>query len=804
MRTANCVGRGRQRHARHSTTTLRTRHAVESLESRRLLSGAADYLPGELLVTFKPGVGPGDIANFYAKHGLGEKESLDLHARAGAAHLKLVNVPAAKTLQLASSLSRDPRVAYAEPNYLMTVGAATPTDTQYPVQWNLNNTGQWSPSTPDADIDAPEAWKITTGSPDVYVAVIDTGVDYTHPALAANMWTNPGEVAGDGIDNDGNGYADDVHGYDFVNKDGDPMDDYFHGTGCAGIIGASPFNDVVTGVAWRVGIIAVKAGNAEGSLSTSDVVKAFQYVNYLKNVQGVNIVATNNSYGGPGNFGTGAMRDAMAGVDQPGMSPILHVAAAHNFNESLELVPRYPASFDLDNIVSVAATDWNDQIADFSNYGATSVDLAAPGVQIESTDRNGDYFYTFAGTSAAAPHVTGVAALVASAFPGISAAQMKQRILAGVDPIGHIGTNAAKPTLTNGRLNAARALAGASVESDTKAPTAVANLAASGIAFQGVSLTWTASGDDGTAGRAGFYDVRYATSPISSRTWDTATRALGEPGPKAAGAAESFSVSGLDPAKTYYFALKVRDNMGNESPLSNVAQAGTSAATTLFSDNMENGTNGWTASGLWHQSHRRVNSPTTSWYYGVEATGTYDTGAANSGLLTSPLIDLRKTGSRPVLIYREWRQMEDVVFLDTARVQVSAGGSKWNTVDHSEFSTAIDPLNWQPSAAEFGWQPTLKSKFSASQWVSNAVDLSAYAGQTIRIRFLFDTVDASHNNFEGWYVDDVNVYTAAAPSAAPLASGATFSAAPVLGPERVSAWSRLEASGDEEKLPELA
>jgi hypothetical protein len=487
------------------------------------------------------------------------------------------------------------------------------------------------------------------------------------------------------------------------------------------------------------------------------------------------------------------------------MSPILHVAIAHNHNEDLEQIPNYPGSFDLDNIVTVAATDWNDRMADFTSWGATSVDLAAPGVQIESTDLNGDYTYQFSGTSAAGPHVTGAAALLASAFPGITAAQMKQRILAGVDPIGQIGTNSAKPTLTNGRLNIAKALAGAPAANDGTAPAAVANLAVAGTTFRSATLTWTASGDNGTTGRAAFYDLRYATSPISGRTWDTATRALAEPGPKLAGAAETFSIDGLDPSKTYYFALKVRDDMGNESALSNVAQAGSAAAATAFADNMENGTNGWTASGLWHRSTRRANSPATSWYYGAEATGTYDTGDANSGLLTSPMIDLRKTGSKPVLIYREWREMEDVTFRDSAKVQVSAGGNKWDTVYQSEFSTAIDPLNWQPSAAEFGWQPTLKSKFSGSQWVSRAVDLSAYAGQTIRIRFLFDTVDASHNNFEGWYVDDVNLYTATAPSAAPLAAGVTFSAAPVAGDNgRVSAWSRLEASRDEETLPELA
>src|SRR5262249_50087371 len=158
---------------------------------------------------------------------------------------------------------------------------------------------------------------------------------------------------------------------------------------------------------------------------------------------------------------------------------------------------------------------------------------------------------------------------------------------------------------------------------------------AAATTFQSITLTWTATGDDGTTGRAGFYDLRFSTSPITDASWDVAIRALGEPGPKPAGTAERFTGSGLDPATTDYFSLKVRDNMGNESTLSDVAAGTTTAATTVFSDHMENGTNGWTSSGLWHESTLRANSLATAWYYGSEATRTYDTGTVNSGLLTS-------------------------------------------------------------------------------------------------------------------------------------------------------------------------
>jgi hypothetical protein len=428
------------------------------------------------------------------------------------------------------------------------------------------------------------------------------------------------------------------------------------------------------------------------------------------------------------------------------------------------VVPNYPGSYDLGNIITTAATDANDQYADFSGYGATSVDLAAPGVNIFTTwlhHQTG----LFGGTSASTPFVTGAASLVWSAFPNLTAAQVKQRILDNVDPIGQIGNNSSKPTLTNGRLNVAKALTGAPTENDNKAPAAVSNLSIGGTTFQSVTLNWTATGDDGVIGRAAFYDVRYSTAPITANNWDSALRVLGESGPGQSGSAETITVAGLDPAKPYFFAMKVRDNMGNQSGLSNTTQVATAAAYTVFSDDMEHGINGWTASGLWHQSTSRANSPTTAWYYGIEASRNYDTGTANSGGLTSPVIDLRKPGAAPVLIYREWREMEDVSLFDTARVQVSAKINTWDTVYQSELSTAIDPLNWQASAAFYGgWNLTLKSKFSTPQWASRAIDLSAYAGKKIQIRFVFDTVNEGFNDFEGWHVDDVNVFGAASTS----------------------------------------
>jgi subtilisin family serine protease len=760
---------------------VRARLQVEPLENRDVPNATPTFVPGELLVSFKPGVSQAEIGRSYAAHGATEKAALDRFSRADAAHLKLVSVPADRTLQIRSELERDPRVAYVEPNYLFTnvMASATPDDLYYVAQHHLNNTGQWT-STPDADLDAPEAWSMTTGSPDVLVAVIDNGVDYNNPDLVANMWTNPFETPGDGIDNDGNGYVDDVHGISAVDNSGDPMADpngikADHGTAVSGVIGARPFNEGSVGVAWRVGVVAVRLVDSNDTLKTSDAVEAFQYINYLKNVAGQNIVASNCSWSWPWNLpNSRAVRDAMAGVDQPGMSPILHVVGAANANNNNDTNPVYPGSFDLDNIISVAATDWNDQYASFSNYGATSVDLAACGVNVITTDLYNNYNGD-SGTSLAAPQVAGAAALVASAFPGLTAAQIKQRILAGVDPIGQIGNNSLKPTLTNGRLNVANALAGAPVDHDHTAPAAVGTLATAATTFHSVRLTWTATGDDGASGRASFYDLRYSTSPITTSTWDSAIRIPGEFGPKAAGAAESFTVPGLDPGRTYYFALKVRDNMGNESALSNVAAGTTAAAATLFGDDMEHGANGWTASGLWHQSPYRSNSAAKSWYYGNDATRTYDTGAANGGALTSPTIDLRKS-THPVLIYREWRTVEDWPNTDLAHVEVNTNGNQWELVSRSSVSTAFNTPHWQDRGATFGWNVSVEFPVSTPQWVSRSVDLSAYVGKRIQVRFGFNTVDALFNGYEGWYVDDVNVFDAAAPLLASASAPANANA----------------------------
>lgn len=358
----------------------------------------------------------------------------------GLRKVRLVD-PCLSVAQALAAYRANPNVLYAEPDYRIHL-EGIPNDPDFSSLWGLNNTGQ-AGGTPDADIDAPEAWDITTGNRSTIVAVIDTGVDYNHPDLAANIWTNPDEIPGDGIDNDGNGYVDDVHGYDFVNHDADPMDDQGHGTHVAGTIGAVGNNGVgVAGINWQVQIMALKFLDATGSGSTSDAIDALNYAV----ANGATIV--NASWGGDPY--SQALYDAIRNARDAG---VIFVAAAGNNGANNDQAPFYPAGYDLANIIAVAATDRNDRLASFSNYGATTVDLAAPGVDILSTKPNNTY-QTASGTSMAAPHVAGVAALVRGLHPDWTYQQVIDQVLNSVDSVPGL----AGRTATGGRLNAARAV----------------------------------------------------------------------------------------------------------------------------------------------------------------------------------------------------------------------------------------------------------------------------------------------------------------------------------------------------------
>ncbi len=308
-------------------------------------------------------------------------------------------------------------VEYAEPDVIFkTSSTKNPDDPYYPKQWGLNNSS-------DTDIDAPEGWSKETGLEDIIIAVIDTGVDYNHEDLKNNIWKNTQECSGlKGVDDDGNGYVDDCYGWNALDDNGNPMDDNGHGTHVAGIAAAVGNNGKgITGVSWNSKILPLKFMDSNGQGRVSDAIECIEYI--VNNVKkGRNIKVANTSWGGYQS--SSALKDAIKKLQE---SDVLLVAAAGNDKNNNDSKPYYPASYDLNNIIAVAATDKNDNLADFSNYGKNSVDIAAPGVDIISTYPGNRYRY-MSGTSMATPHVSGLASLVWSQNGGYSYYDVKSLI----------------------------------------------------------------------------------------------------------------------------------------------------------------------------------------------------------------------------------------------------------------------------------------------------------------------------------------------------------------------------------------
>ena len=364
--------------------------------------------------------------------------------------------PGMTTAQAMAAMAQDERVEYAASNDLVQAGpvtdeAADNSVAQDPPKlndrlWGLNNTGQTG-GTDDADIDATEAWATghvgknqAEGGP--LIAIIDTGINYNHEALQGNLWTNPGEIAGNGIDDDNNGVVDDVHGYNAAAKTGDPLDDNDHGSHCAGTIGGNGNNPKgLYGVMHKSNMMGVKFLTARGGGTLQGAIDSVLYATKM----GARI--TSNSWGGGGY--NQALYDAFKA------SPAMHIIAAGNEKNNNDARPAYPATFDLPNVLSVAASDHKDNLASFSNYGLTTVDLAAPGVDIlSSTSGAKDAYKSFSGTSMATPHVSGVAGVILAAHPDMGNEELKALLMDTVDAKSQL----AGKMVTGGRVNLEAAL----------------------------------------------------------------------------------------------------------------------------------------------------------------------------------------------------------------------------------------------------------------------------------------------------------------------------------------------------------
>jgi subtilisin family serine protease len=339
---------------------------------RRAAPTTPAAVPGEIVVAFRSGVGGAER--------VAARSAADVRAKR---HLLLPNAqlvkaePGQSVPDAITALQKRSDVRYAEPNWIYHATSTTPNDPLFSSLWSLNNTGQavngHAAGTADADIDAPEAWDRSSGSASVVVAVVDTGVAWDHPDLAPNIWSNPGEIPGNGIDDDHNGKVDDVRGWDFVDSDNDPWDYHDHGTHVAGTIAARGNNGVgVTGVAWQASIMPVRVLDAAGSGTNANIADGLAYAAS----NGAKVV--NGSFGGP-DF-SAAERDAI--TSHPNT---LFVVAAGNDGANNDTTFEFPCDYTAANELCVAATDNTDALASFSNFGAQSVDLAAPGVDIEST-----------------------------------------------------------------------------------------------------------------------------------------------------------------------------------------------------------------------------------------------------------------------------------------------------------------------------------------------------------------------------------------------------------------------------------
>ncbi|WP_061433280.1 S8 family serine peptidase, partial [Microcystis aeruginosa] len=707
----------------------------------------APHAPNQLIVKFKQGIASTQVAQFKSLF--------------GAVSTQTIKLTGAQVWKLSGSLSvekilkqyrSNPIFEYIEPDYIRTVGTITPqatfpNDPSFNQLWGLHNTGQ-SGGTPDADIDAPEAWDIQKGNPNLVIGVIDTGVDYNHPDLAGNIWTNPGEIANDGIDNDGNGYIDDIRGWDFAYNDNNPSDVHGHGTHVAGTIAGKGNNGVgVTGVAWNAKIMPLKFLNDQGSGSTSNAILAINYAT----AKGVKL--TNNSWGGGGY--SQALYDAINAAGQAGA---LFIAAAGNNSANADINPMYPAAYNLANIVSVASTTRTDALSWFSNYGLTSVDLGAPGSDIYSLAPGGGYA-TLSGTSMASPHVTGAAALLWSQNPTWTAQQVKNTLMNTGDPLASL----AGKTVSGKRLNVFNAL-GANFPSVTVSvsPATVQEDGTTNLVYTftrtNLNLSSPLTVNFGASGIANAapvgsdpadYNVLTGSGVIFNPTTKLGTVTF------AAGATtatvEVDPIADTVQENSESVILTVNSGTGYIDGSPNTA-TGTIISeegfTTYFSDDFANNTKGWTLGPEWqigaattstgqnygNPDPKTDNTPTAdNGIAGVVIGGNASTALHNFYYLTSPVINT-STANQLFFEFARWLNSDYTPFMQNT-VEIF-NGSSW--------------VNLWSSGASPGVQD--------NAWTPQQFNISAHKSASTRIRFGFNVGSSGVFTVSSWNLDDVKIY----------------------------------------------
>jgi len=457
----------------------------------KVLAGGGQYDPNTLLVQFRTDASDDDKDGCCRKVGLGAIDKYKI-----VDGLALIHVSNGDPVAAMAALAGEASVLRAGLNYIVST-QVVPNDPLFGSTWGMNNT-----TSQLNDIDAPQAWDIYTGDPNYRVAVIDTGIDFNHPDLQGNIWVNPGEIANDGIDNDGNGYIDDVRGWNFVTNTNNPQDGNGHGTHVSGTIAAKGNNGIgVAGVAWNAKIVPLKFLSDTGSGTTANAIKAIDYCT----ANGIKL--SNNSWGG-GLFDSLLLQ----AITNAGAVDHLFIAAAGNSALNIDVSLSYPASYNLSNMVNVASTTNTGTLSVFSNFGVATVHVGAPGSNIFSTwpialtvvgQPNG--YNSISGTSMAAPHVTGLAALLRGKMPSWTATQVRSAILGSTKPLANLAGKIGR----EGIISAYNALLGTNVEAIPPTVNAVRTPAAANAAgWNNANVTVAITGTDNVGG-SGVRDIKY-------------------------------------------------------------------------------------------------------------------------------------------------------------------------------------------------------------------------------------------------------------------------------------------------------
>ena len=680
--------------------------------------GLGDRVAGQILVKVPSDLKPQQLQELAARHGATVKQEISVpESMQEAFNGKLLLLEADHGLSEAQTmalLESDPKVLSMGTNDQMSlissVKTSEPDNPQqppqkpaeklpndvHPEQWNIRNRN-YPGGIDGADIDAAKAWSITTGKGVAdggpIVAVLDSGIDAFHEDLKANMWKNPDEEQ-NGKDDDFDGFVDDVHGINAVNGSGSIFDEIGHGTHVAGVIGAVSDNGKgVAGINWDTQLMGIKIAETER-------------VSLLGAITGVLYAAengariANHSWGGP--IDNPILKDIMAS------SPTLHVCAAGNRQQDSDVNPSYPAAYDMPNIISVGASTRKDSRLFFSNWGKTSVDLFAPGAMVYSTTPVHEY-QEMSGTSMAAPHVSGVAALIASAYPEASNQEIKDRLIYSADPIDEMRDK----SVGGGRLNAFRAL-----ENDTTAPAAVQDLKMTSLTADGFELAWTGVGDDGLEGKLAAYDV---WADLGGKKERLVPEFPSEPGAKETVRFRTTPLSGERPLQV---TLTPVDNVGNRAEPSVLSTKLPSAAVP-FTDNFNGEETGWTAEAQWG----RVEEKGRGKVFTDSPKGDYKD-STDSGIL-SPKFDLSNMRSA-TLSFDAKLKTEKWDFL---WVEATSNGGE----DYEHLQVVRPSEN--------------------RDWTSYQMDLSALDGQSdVQLRFRLRT--SNKGTDDGVYLDNIKVESA--------------------------------------------